>query len=159
MNNETLQFLKAVPPNILSTKLKILALEEGVRSHPYKCTSGKITIGIGRNLEDNPLSVREIYYLWNLDMDNLEIDLVKLSYYEELSEIRKLALINMIFNMGFSKFRQFKKLNAALVKQDFKLAAGEIRDSLYWRDKYTHDRAERIALMIETNKMSKYYEL
>jgi lysozyme len=38
---------------------KQLILDEGLRLFPYKCSKGKITIGIGRNLEGNPLSPDE----------------------------------------------------------------------------------------------------
>ncbi len=37
-----------------------LIQDEGLRLTPYRCTAGKWTIGVGRNLEDNPLSVDEI---------------------------------------------------------------------------------------------------
>ena len=38
---------------------KQLIFDEGLRLFPYKCTSGKITIGIGRNLQGNPLKADE----------------------------------------------------------------------------------------------------
>lgn len=39
---------------------KQLIEDEGLMLKPYKCTGGKITIGFGRNLQDNPLSICEI---------------------------------------------------------------------------------------------------
>ena len=38
--------------NNRSKFLQQLTLHEGSRSHPYRCTSGKLTIGVGRNIED-----------------------------------------------------------------------------------------------------------
>ncbi|MCP4280350.1 MAG: lysozyme, partial [Alteromonas sp.] len=32
---------------------QLIAQHEGLRLKPYKCTAGKITIGYGRNLDDN----------------------------------------------------------------------------------------------------------
>ncbi len=45
-----------------------LSSDEGKRSHVYKCTSGKNTIGKGRNIDDNPITLDE----WNfiLSMSN-----------------------------------------------------------------------------------------
>jgi lysozyme len=37
----------------------------------------------------------------------------------------------MAFNLGGSKFRKFKKMFAAIKKQDFDLASQEILDSKY----------------------------
>lgn len=37
-----------------------LVIDEGLRLKPYRCTSGKLTIGVGRNLDDNWLSAAEI---------------------------------------------------------------------------------------------------
>ena len=36
-----------------------LAMHEGVRLRPYFCTKGKQTIGVGRNLDDNPITPEE----------------------------------------------------------------------------------------------------
>jgi len=37
-----------------------LIVDEGLRLKPYRCTAGKLTIGVGRNLDDNWLSASEI---------------------------------------------------------------------------------------------------
>lgn len=42
---------------------KQLISDEGVRLKPYPCTQGKITIGIGRNLQGNPLKDFEVMRL------------------------------------------------------------------------------------------------
>lgn len=42
------------------TKLeKDLIRDEGLRLKPYHCTAGKLTIGYGRNLDDNGISEEE----------------------------------------------------------------------------------------------------
>lgn len=40
-----------------------LIRDEGIRLKPYTCTAGKITIGVGRNLEGNPLKDFEVMRL------------------------------------------------------------------------------------------------
>jgi hypothetical protein len=39
---------------------KDLIVDEGLKLFPYKCTANKLTIGVGRNLDDKKLSVVEI---------------------------------------------------------------------------------------------------
>lgn len=36
-----------------------LCLHEGIRLQPYRCPAGYLTIGVGRNLETNQLTVEE----------------------------------------------------------------------------------------------------
>jgi len=38
---------------------KTLLIDEGFRTKPYVCTAGKMTIGVGRNFEDNPFTAVE----------------------------------------------------------------------------------------------------
>lgn len=37
-----------------------LIRDEGLRLFPYRCPAGKLTIGVGRNLDDNPLTADEV---------------------------------------------------------------------------------------------------
>lgn len=43
--------------------IKDLIFDEGLELKPYKCTVGKLTIGIGRNLDDKRLTMKEIDFL------------------------------------------------------------------------------------------------
>ena len=60
---------------------KQLIFDEGLRLFPYKCTSGKITIGIGRNLEGNPLTADECMCFLlarpDLKVNNTDIKVVR----------------------------------------------------------------------------------
>ena len=38
-------------------------MHEGLRLKPYRCTSGKLTIGYGRNIEDNGITEAEASFL------------------------------------------------------------------------------------------------
>jgi len=42
---------------------KLLEFEEGLKLKPYKCPAGKLTIGIGRNLEDRGITEQEAQML------------------------------------------------------------------------------------------------
>ncbi len=48
---------------------RLIRHHEGVRTHPYVDTVGKLTIGVGRNLTDRGLGVDEINLLFETDFD------------------------------------------------------------------------------------------
>ncbi len=48
---------------------KMFILDEGKKDKAYRCSVGKLTIGIGRNLDDVGLSDDEQYYLLNNDVE------------------------------------------------------------------------------------------
>lgn len=54
-----------------------LKLDEGLRLKPYRDTVGKLTIGIGRNLDDVGISEAEAEYLLSNDLDRTISDLDK----------------------------------------------------------------------------------
>ena len=55
--------------NLLERMKEQLLRHEGLRLKPYRCTAGKLTIGIGRNLDDCGISQKEAYAL--LDNDKI----------------------------------------------------------------------------------------
>lgn len=141
-----------------------LKFHEGCVDHVYKCPAGFKTIGIGRNLETNPLSEKEkevvgdisqgisvdgaIYLLKN-DVKRCEEELKKnISFWYNLDDERQYALLDMCFNMGIKRLLGFKKMLNAMLIGDYRGAAKECLWSKYARD--VGKRAERIARLIET---------
>ena len=116
------------------TLTKIIKQHEGLRLFPYQCSAGKTTIGWGRNLSDCGISVPEANYLLNRDIKKAkhatEIIFPKLNSY---SESRQIALIDMMFNLGMSRFRTFKKMIKAIKNDDWEEAARQAKDSLWYR--------------------------
>lgn len=109
---------------------KLIKLHEGLKLKPYECPSGYITIGYGRNIQQNGITLAEAEMLLDNDIDRVITELEKwLSVFNELSENRKAALIDMSYNLGFNKLFQFRRFLAALQKKDFDLAAKEMLDS------------------------------
>lgn len=78
-----------------------LRVDEGVRAKPYVDTVGKISIGVGRNLTDVGLGPDEIeVLLWN-DIKGAEtLARTLLHNFDELTDARKAAVVNMAFNLG-----------------------------------------------------------
>ena len=78
-----------------------LRLHEGERRKPYRDTVGKLTIGIGRNLDDKGLRRDEIEYLLSNDIADARADLDRyLPWWRGLDPVRQRVLIDMAFNMG-----------------------------------------------------------
>lgn len=78
-----------------------LRLHEGERRQPYRDTVGKLTVGIGRNLDDNGLRRDEIEYLLANDIADARRELDRyLPWWRGLDPIRQRVLIDMMFNMG-----------------------------------------------------------
>ena len=78
-----------------------LRLHEGERRKPYRDTVGKLTVGIGRNLDDKGLRRDEIEYLLANDIADSRADLDRyLPWWRGLDPVRQRVLIDMVFNMG-----------------------------------------------------------
>ena len=46
-----------------------------MRLYPYNCSEGKLTLGIGRNLDDRGITEEEALYLLNNDIEAVQKDL------------------------------------------------------------------------------------
>ena len=103
---------------------------EGLKLKPYTCPAGKLTIGVGRNIEDNGISEDEAMILLENDIKRCEAELVDIftEFYTYPENVR-IALIDMIFNLGKTRFLQFKKMIQAIKERDFLKASKEARNS------------------------------
>ena len=114
-------------------KPKLIALlkkHESIRLKPYLDTVGKLTIGIGRNLDDVGISLDEAEYMCNNDIDRCIWDLDKhLPWYKDLSENRQLVLMDMCFNLGISKLLGFKDTLASIKAGNYELASEQMLQS------------------------------
>ncbi len=124
-----------------------LTTHEGLCLKPYHCPAGKLTIGIGRNLEDKGISEKEAVMLLENDIEECIEDLeIVFQGFDLLPEAVQLVLVDMRFNLGPGRFRQFKKMIAAVKNQDFGKAAAEMKDSRWYRQ--VGRRAERLVNMM-----------
>jgi lysozyme len=81
--------------------LQELERDEGLRTKAYRDTVGKLTIGIGRNLDDVGLRDGEPQFLLSNDVDVVIGELDRdLAWWRSLSPNRQRVMINMCFNMG-----------------------------------------------------------
>ena len=121
-----------------------LRVDEGVKNKPYRDTKGKLTIGVGHNLDDKGLSPEAIAFILEKDIDDAEYDARSLfPNFDDLSDARKAVLIQMAFNLGSAGLTLFRKFRKAVAGQDFDSAYVEMVSSL-WADQ-VGARAVRLA--------------
>lgn len=126
---------------------------EGFRDKPYKDTVGKVTIGYGRNIEDNPFSVEELCALfkgveWHSkkdaedwaeilmrsDLENVESELnASLAMWPQCTKEQQTVLIDLGFNIGVPSLLSFKNMLSAIDNEDPVTAAYELLNSKYAR--------------------------
>jgi lysozyme len=109
-----------------------LKKDEGFRGCSYKCSAGKITIGYGHNIEDNPIPEHIADKLLQWDIGQAIRECESLSWFFLLSDIRKEVIINMMFNIGKGRLSGFKKMIAAIEQGDYEKAAAEMVDSKWY---------------------------
>ena len=136
---------KAEPTNSADVLLvERIKKHEGFESFPYKCPAGKVSIGYGRNLEDCGISEQEAEILLSNDITRAKLELYNnFPWAIGMDDIRKGVLVEMVFNMGITRFKGFKKMLVACQKGEWDKAANEMLDS-DWH-KQVKSRAESLA--------------
>lgn len=118
--------------------------DEGLRLKPYRCSAGKLTIGYGRNLDDNGISKAEAEYLLDGDIRDAEnACLHAFPWFADLSEERQDVLVNMCFNLGMTRLLRFTRFLKAMSLGAYETAAHEMMNS-NWAEQ-VGDRAKRLA--------------
>lgn len=131
-----------------------LRLHEGERLRPYRCTAGKLTIGVGRNLEDRGITAEESAMLLSNDISREERELLAaLPWVAKLSEVRQRVLLDMSFNLGLQGLLAFKRTLAAIQAGQYQQAAGMMLESLWARQ--VGQRAQRLSQMMATGQVPK----
>lgn len=145
-----------------------LTRDEDLRLKPYRCTAGALTVGVGRNLDANPITAAEtaalgltnvaartigvtreqaVALLGN-DMAAVERQLdARLPWWRKLTDARQRVLLNMAFNLGIAGLLGFRNTLRRVEAGDYPGAAAGMRASLWARQ--VGKRAERLARMME----------
>lgn len=132
--------------NMLKIRNELIR-DEGVRLKPYMDSVGKLTIGVGRNLDDVGITSNEAAMLLDNDilltMSALDRSL---PWWRELDENRQRVLINMAFNLGINGLLKFKTTLKFVESGDYHLAAASMMKSKW--AKQVGSRAERLSVMM-----------
>jgi len=111
-----------------------IALEEGFSLKPYYCPAGKLTIGYGTNLDDGITKI-QAKLLAQDELLNIKLELEdKLTFFNDLNEVRQSVLLRMAYNMGVPKLLKFKKTLKFIKNKEFEKASIEMLDSKWHRD-------------------------
>lgn len=151
-----------------------LMVNEGCKLKSYRDTVGKLTIGIGRNLDDNPLTIEEqcyvghncrtlfisndqAAYLCRNDLKKVRTDLDReLPWWRDLNPDRQYVMIDLCFNMGIgnrqkkTKLLSFSNTLDLIARGYYEKAADNLLKSKY--AKQVGIRAERNAYALRTGE-------
>lgn len=150
--------------------MKDLERDEGTRLTVYLCPAGRHTIGTGRNLDDLGLSEDEVIfcdataaeliagkqitlqmarYLLRNDIARCKKELdANAPWWRNMPEPAQRGLMNMLFNLGWSRLSGFKNMLSALKSGLYSAAAAHARDSAWYGQ--VGDRAKRICTLFES---------
>ena len=152
---------------------ELLKRHEGVKNKVYRCSAGKRTIGVGWNLDANPLpsDIASFLHINSYITEEMIDRLLDISIttatdncrdiypaFDTFSENRRFALIDFVFNVGIGTALTFKNTNKAINEGRWGDAAHGLSHSQYWKqlggdpdgtDDGKLERPEEIAMMIQ----------
>jgi lysozyme len=131
---------------------KRLVAKEGWRKKVYRCPAGKWTIGVGRNLNDRGLSDIEIEMLLNHDVD-IAVDDAESIFglqFKTWAPARQAAILDMLFNLGKTRFEDFGNMISAIRRLNWNDAARHAKSSLWYTQ--VKGRAIEVVKMLETGE-------
>lgn len=132
-----------------------LIRHEGLRLTVYDCPAGYKTIGVGRNLEEKGITKEEAMHLLNNDIKEFESSLVNsFSWFSDLDEARRNALINMAFNLGMGGIKKFRKMISAIEEKNWTEASEQMLDSK-WAKQVGRRAIELSDMMRHGNKLDR----
>jgi len=132
---------------------EMIAKHEGYEPRVYKCTNGYDTIGYGFAIKDlymdeeiaNLILDKKIRGLLARIEGNDDWD----SWFFDKPEIVQDVLVDMIFQIGFSGVRKFKKTIQYIKDDNFLLASEEMLDSK-WARSDSPNRAKELSDIIKS---------
>lgn len=110
-----------------------LIRHESMVLHPYRDSVGKMSIGVGRNLDDVGISSDEAQYLLSGDIDRAVKGLVGRypTWFPDLDPVRQAVLCNLAFNLGLAGLSGFTRMLDAVARKQYGQASDELMDSKY----------------------------
>jgi lysozyme len=127
---------------------KQLIEHEGMRLKPYKCPAGKLTIGIGRNIEDKGITEAEAFELLFNDVNECIGDLWGIfPWFDKYPENIQLVLVDMRFQLGSKGFRGFRLMIRAVENMDWPEMIRQMRDSAWYGQ--TPNRANNLIRLVQ----------
>ena len=118
--------MSITPELLASTKL-----HEGKRLRAYQDTVGVWTIGYGTNLQELEIG-EELATEWLYDaLRKAEVSAGGYPWFHGLSQPRKEVIVEMIYNLGLTRFDKFAKLKKALSESNWPEASEQMLASVW----------------------------
>jgi len=148
---------------LIDQVIQDLKRDEAVRLKPYYDSKQILSIGIGHNLEDEPLpqffqeyldrhgciTMEMADALLERDLRQAEADCQRMfSNWAWIPEEIKRVFLNMAFNMGYKRFQRFHDLDGCAEAGDWPGVIREMKDSKWYRDDVPN-RARRLVALVE----------
>lgn len=120
------------------TAVELISKEEGFESKPYLDSLGIMTFGHGLTYitedESKAIMQNRIYEVTTNLNDSFP-------WFRNLSDNRKIVIISMVYQLGFTGFSNFKKTIKAIEDEDWSKACSEMQNSkAYTQTKNRWDR-------------------
>lgn len=119
---------------------------EGLNLSLYKDTVDKTTIGWGRNIQDNGISLDEAELMFQNDLKQCLHDLSKYPWYNDSPKHIQECLLDMCFNLGINRLLKFKNTIKYIEEKNYTKASMQILNSKWARQVKT--RATDVALVM-----------
>lgn len=117
---------------VLQEAAEYIKEHEGLSLKPYYCTANKLSIGIGRNLDDRGITKEEAMFLFNTDIKLTLSDLYRVfDDFDMLPNQAQVVLLDMMFQLGLIRFCGFQKMIEQIKARNWEEAAKELMDSKY----------------------------
>jgi lysozyme len=122
---------------------------EGERLHVYRCTSGVLTIGVGRNLESTGISTAESRLLLDNDITRCVNECVaRFPWFPDLDPTRQRVIVDMCFQLGIGGLSHFRTTLKYVESKQYGLAADAMLQSKWAQQ--TPTRAARLSRWMRT---------
>ena len=144
---------------------KMLALHEGMVLKVYDDANGQElkagdtlighpTIGVGRNIAKDGLGIseEEAIFILMTDIARIQREANNWDIFNSLDEVRQCVLLDMLFNMGMTRFNPNKwpSMFKAIEEENWDEASNQMLDSAWAKQVKT--RADRLSEMMLTGE-------
>jgi len=131
-------------------KAKII-LEESSINKMYRCSAGSNTIGVGHNLDSNPISDEAIDVIFRDDLSDVIRQLDEhFAWWRDTPAVVQIVLMDFIFNVGIGTAKKFKNTMRLIEQKEYVRASYALLNSHY--AKQVPNRALRNSILLRSAK-------
>lgn len=142
---------------MIEQALDLLKKHEGTgpivdgRLMPYEDSEGYLTIGYGINIDQTGITPTEADYLLQSRASMAEREARQaFDWFNDLDLVRQSAIVNMVYNLGITRFKKFRNTIEHIEHGNYPAAAAEMLDSR-WAAQVGY-RADELSEMMRTGE-------